>query len=381
MLLTVAGASMLSRMRCTTGRTRCWAGRRRRRGVGRAGGAGEVEQVGALGVVEPQRVGERVEDGVGGAAGVAALQALVVLDAHPGQRGDLLAPQPGHPPLAVARQAGLLGRDLGPPGGQELRELACRVHRGHCTPGRPVSGVPCQYPSDRASQISPIGCNSESQPHDLRTEEDTTVSTENTTGRVAVITGASSGIGEATARALAADGHRVALLARRVDRIQALADELGEGAVAIEADVTDRDSIVAAAQRVQDDLGGADILVNNAGVMLLGPFSAELSDDYRRMIETNLLGAITTTEVFLDQLIADGGGDLINLSSVAGRTARAGQRGLCRDQVGDERLVRVAAPAAAARRARDRDRARRGRHRAHRPHHPRRDQGGRRADV
>ena len=74
---------------------------------------------------------------------------------------------------------------------------------------------------------------------------------ENTTGRVAVITGASSGIGEATARALAADGYRVALLARRVDRIRALADELSEGAVAIEADVIDRDSLMAAAQRVQ----------------------------------------------------------------------------------------------------------------------------------
>ena len=150
------------------------------------------------------------------------------------------------------------------------------------------------------------------------------MSLENTTRRVAVITGASSGIGEATARALAAGGHRIALLARRMDRIQALADELGDGAVAIQADVTDRDAIVAAAQRVQDELGGADILVNNAGVMLLGPFSAELSDDYRRMIETNLLGAITTTEVFLDQLLADGGGDLVNLSSVAGRTARPG---------------------------------------------------------
>ena len=149
------------------------------------------------------------------------------------------------------------------------------------------------------------------------------MSTENTTGRVAVITGASSGIGEATARALAAAGHRVVLLARRVDRIQALAAELGENAIAIEADVTDRDSILAAAQQVRDELGGADILVNNAGVMLLGPFSAELSDDYRRMIETNLLGAITTTEVFLDQL-RDGGGDLINISSVAGRTARPG---------------------------------------------------------
>jgi NADP-dependent 3-hydroxy acid dehydrogenase YdfG len=85
------------------------------------------------------------------------------------------------------------------------------------------------------------------------------VSTDQNSGRVAVITGASSGIGEATARALAADRHHVALLARRADRIQALADELGNGAIAIEADVTDRDSIVAAAERVQQELGGADI--------------------------------------------------------------------------------------------------------------------------
>jgi NADP-dependent 3-hydroxy acid dehydrogenase YdfG len=150
------------------------------------------------------------------------------------------------------------------------------------------------------------------------------MSTEDTAGRVAVITGASSGIGEATARALTAGGYRVALLARRLDRIQTLAGELGDGAIAIEADITDRDSITAASQRVQAELGRVDVLINSAGVMLLGPFSAELSGDYRRMIEINLLGAITTTEVFLDQLIADGGGDLINLSSVAGRTARPG---------------------------------------------------------
>jgi NADP-dependent 3-hydroxy acid dehydrogenase YdfG len=150
------------------------------------------------------------------------------------------------------------------------------------------------------------------------------VSSDQTIGRVAVITGASSGIGEATARALAADGHRVALLARRAERIQALADELGKGAIAIEADVTDRDSIVAAAERVQQELGGADILVNNAGVMLTAPFMSDQREEHRRMVETNLLGAMTATEVFLDQLRANGGGDLVNVSSVAGRVAPAG---------------------------------------------------------
>src|SRR3954454_1649946 len=143
------------------------------------------------------------------------------------------------------------------------------------------------------------------------------------TTRTAVITGASSGIGEATARALTAAGYRVALLARRADRIQALAEELGDGVVAIEADVTDRDSLVAAAQRVQDELGGADVLVNNAGVMLLAPFTSDQRAEQRQMVEVNLLGAMTATEVFLDQL-RDGGGDLVNISSVAGRTARAG---------------------------------------------------------
>ena len=149
------------------------------------------------------------------------------------------------------------------------------------------------------------------------------MSSDSDQGRVAVITGASSGIGEATARTLAADGYRLALLARRTDRVEALADELGDAAIAIEADVTDRDSMLAAAERVRDELGGADVLVNNAGVMLLAPFNSDQIDEHRRMVETNLLGAMTTAEVFLDQL-RDGGGDLVNISSVAGRTARAG---------------------------------------------------------
>jgi NADP-dependent 3-hydroxy acid dehydrogenase YdfG len=149
------------------------------------------------------------------------------------------------------------------------------------------------------------------------------VSPDNSTSRVAVITGASSGIGEATARALGGDGHRLALLARRVDRINAIANELGSGAIAIEADVTDREALITAAGRVQAELGGADILVNSAGVMLLAPFSSEQRAEHRQMVEVNLLGTITATEVFLDQL-RDGGGDLVNISSVAGRTARAG---------------------------------------------------------
>jgi NADP-dependent 3-hydroxy acid dehydrogenase YdfG len=116
----------------------------------------------------------------------------------------------------------------------------------------------------------------------------------------------------------------VALLARRADRIQALAEELGNGAIAIEADVMDRDSIVAAAERVQRELGGADILVNNAGVMLTAPFTSDQREEHRRMVETNLLGAMTVTEVFLEQLRAGDGGDLVNISSVAGRVAPSG---------------------------------------------------------
>ncbi len=151
------------------------------------------------------------------------------------------------------------------------------------------------------------------------------MTSESLQGKTAVITGASSGIGEATARALAAEGADLALLARRVDRIESLASELGESVktLALEADVTDRRSMESAAKRVGDELGGADILLNNAGQMLLSPFTPDQAEETRRMVETNLLGAMTTLEVFLDQL-RDGGGDLVNISSVAGRTAKPG---------------------------------------------------------
>ena len=121
---------------------------------------------------------------------------------------------------------------------------------------------------------------------------------------VAVITGASSGIGAATARALTLHGYRVVLLARRTDRLQQLADELTDAAVAIAADVTDRDALVVAAEQVRHDLGRVDVLVNNAGVMLLGPFGSEQREEARRMVEVNLLGAMTATEVFLPHCLS-----------------------------------------------------------------------------
>ena len=108
--------------------------------------------------------------------------------------------------------------------------------------------------------------------------------------------------------------------------------------IAVTADVTDRDSLIAAASLVADELGGADVLVNNAGVMLLAPFSSEQQKEIRQMVETNLLGAMTATEVFLDQLRDGGGGPgeclLRRRPNRPPRECR-----LRRHEVGDGRLV------------------------------------------
>src|SRR5437868_1754483 len=98
-------------------------------------------------------------------------------------------------------------------------------------------------------------------------------------GRVCVVTGASSGIGEATARAFEAGGASVALLARRTDRVQALADDLGNSALPLAADVRDLDALRGAAEQIRDRLGRVDCLVNNAGVMLNSPFRAGLVEE------------------------------------------------------------------------------------------------------
>jgi NADP-dependent 3-hydroxy acid dehydrogenase YdfG len=146
-------------------------------------------------------------------------------------------------------------------------------------------------------------------------------------GKVAVVTGASSGIGEATALALARAGAAVALGARRQDRIDALADRIrGEGgnAVAIAVDVSDEAQAKAFVAGAREQLGGLDVLVNNAGVMLLGPVDGAEVDEWRRMIDVNVLGLLYCTHAALTPMREGGGGHVINLSSVAGRNARAG---------------------------------------------------------
>ena len=145
-------------------------------------------------------------------------------------------------------------------------------------------------------------------------------------GKVAAVTGASSGIGAATARALAAEGASVSLAARRGDRIEELAAELNEGgtALAIETDVSDEEQANAFVNRTNDELGGLDILVNNAGVMLLGPVAGAPTEQWRRMIDVNLLGLLYCTHAALPIMGSNGSGDVVNVSSVAGRIAAMG---------------------------------------------------------
>jgi NADP-dependent 3-hydroxy acid dehydrogenase YdfG len=146
-------------------------------------------------------------------------------------------------------------------------------------------------------------------------------------GKVALVTGASSGIGEATAIALADAGAAVAIGARRVDRLDALSGKLRDGdgrVLALPLDVTDQQSCRDAVERTRQELGGLDVLVNNAGVMLLGTIVGADPEDWRRMISTNVLGLMYMTHAALDGMVEQGSGDVVNISSVAGRTARKG---------------------------------------------------------
>ncbi|MGW1125025.1 SDR family oxidoreductase [Streptomyces sp. NPDC002526] len=141
--------------------------------------------------------------------------------------------------------------------------------------------------------------------------------------RTAVITGAASGMGAATARLLAAQGVRVALLARRAERLEELAAKItadGGQALAVAADVTDQASVDAAADRVHAAFGPVDLVVNAAGVMLPNPVDAGRVDEWQRMLDTNVAGALRVIRAFTADLVAAAAGgrtaDLVNISSI-----------------------------------------------------------------
>jgi NADP-dependent 3-hydroxy acid dehydrogenase YdfG len=146
-------------------------------------------------------------------------------------------------------------------------------------------------------------------------------------GKVAAITGASSGIGEATALALVAEGASVSLAARRKDRIDDLAGRIESGggrAIAIETDIAEEEQANSFVTRTHEELGGLDMLVNNAGVMLLGPVAGAPTEQWRQMIDVNLLGLLYCTHAALPIMGSQGSGDIVNVSSVAGRIASLG---------------------------------------------------------
>jgi NADP-dependent 3-hydroxy acid dehydrogenase YdfG len=152
-------------------------------------------------------------------------------------------------------------------------------------------------------------------------------------GTVALVTGASSGIGEATARSLAAQGAAVALAARRKDRLDSLVAEIEAGggrALALETDVTDRAQAEVAVETTARELGRLDTVINNAGVMLLGPIVDAPIDEWDRMVDLNVKGLLYVAHAALPHLLAAAEhgprhvADLVNISSVAGRVARMG---------------------------------------------------------
>jgi NADP-dependent 3-hydroxy acid dehydrogenase YdfG len=145
--------------------------------------------------------------------------------------------------------------------------------------------------------------------------------------KVVAITGASSGIGEATALACAKAGAKVALAARRSERIDALASRIeadGGRAVAIKTDIADEASARAFVEGAREQLGGLHGLVNNAGVMLLGPVEGADTNQWRQMVDVNCLGLLYCTHAALPIMREEGAGHIVNVSSVAGRVASLG---------------------------------------------------------
>lgn len=147
--------------------------------------------------------------------------------------------------------------------------------------------------------------------------------------KVAIITGASSGIGRATATLLAQNGLKVGLVARRAQLLEELASEIGNNALALPADVTLKDEMVQAAQKTKDCYGRVDVLVNNAGIMPLSFLAAGRVDEWDRTIDVNLKGLLYGIHAVLGTMLAQGYGHVINVSSVGGHKVVAGGAVYC----------------------------------------------------
>ncbi len=147
----------------------------------------------------------------------------------------------------------------------------------------------------------------------------TGLQTEPLAGKTAIVTGASSGIGAATAHQLASSGCNVALAARREDRLVALAAEIGGHAFAVPTDITDPEAAAALVVRTVKQFGAVDILVNNAGLGLYAPIAEGDPADWRMMFEVNVLGALYVTRATVRHMLERGSGDIIFISSAAGR--------------------------------------------------------------
>ncbi|KAF3998997.1 SDR family oxidoreductase [Glaciimonas immobilis] len=139
------------------------------------------------------------------------------------------------------------------------------------------------------------------------------------TGKVAVVTGASSGIGEAAARLLVQEGMHVVLVARRRQRLEALAAELGDAASIVEADVADTVQVRALFDFIGEKFGGLDLLFNNAGLGIHAPFETSQPDDWKKMIDANLYGVLNCTQAAIPHLRGREGAMICSVSSVGGR--------------------------------------------------------------
>lgn len=140
-----------------------------------------------------------------------------------------------------------------------------------------------------------------------------------TSTKTVVVTGASSGIGEATARLLAREGYNVVLAARRGNRLKDLATELGKGTLAVPTDVTDPDACEELISRALERFDSVDVLVANAGLGLYGPIAEGNPEDWRKMFEVNVLGVLHATRAAARHMIQRGSGDVVFVSSLAGR--------------------------------------------------------------